>query len=163
MATNCAPARTTANCSAMKHLKTILFALACLAIMGCGQSTTPKPTITQSSKPEEVDSLVQELWLDLNGFKLLPLKDWAAQPNNKVDFLSRAEAVRVAEASLKDHQVELLAVIDGQLPAWAQFVVCDASKVTNQVAYKSFLMSASTRKKLEVEFGNRWMIFAEAD
>ena len=147
----------------MKNLKIILSTLTCLAILGCSPSTAPQKTTTKSRSAEEVDSLVQELWLDLNGSKLIPLKDWMAKPNNTVDFLSREEAIKVADASLKEHRVELLAVTDAQLPTWTQFVVCDATKVADKVAYKSFLMSASAGKKLEVEYGNRWVVLAEAD
>lgn len=143
----------------MKNMRIILAAGIAFGVLGCSEN----PATTEGGDPGEVDSLVEEVWLDLNESTLAPLKDWAAQPANEVDFLSREEALSVAQKSLAEHRVELLAVTDSDLPDWTQFIVCDATRIEDREAFRKLLISATAAKKLEVEFGNKWAIFTEAE
>ena len=70
------------------------------------------------------------------------------------------EALEIAKRSLKEHRVELLAVVDDQLPNWTQFVVGAIKGLEDKPSYLEALLAVSNRRKLEVEFGNKWVIYS---
>ena len=133
-----------------------------MLLVGIGLGGCSKPGKDDAPSPSEVDSLVDETWIELNNWKPIPLKQWLSQSDaNEVDFLTRKEAVNIAERSLKEHGVELLAVTGDDTPHWAQFVVGKVKDLKDKAAYTEALLAASASRKLEVEYGVKWMVLTE--
>jgi hypothetical protein len=143
--------------SIMRKLQAILLLAVGIALSGCS-----KPGVEEARSPNEVDSLVDEVWIELNGWKPVPLKQWLAESaSNEVDFLTREEALRIAERSLKEYGVELLAVTGDDTPHWSQFVIGRASGIKDKPAYTQALLAASARRTLEIEYGVKWVVLTE--
>jgi hypothetical protein len=143
--------------SIMKTLQFILIMSVCIGFLGCS-----KPGKDEARSREDLDSLVDETWIDLNSWKPIPLKQWLAESEaNQVDFLTREEAARIAERSLKDHGVELLAVTGDDTPHWAQFVIGRVKELKDEPAYTRVLLDSSASRTLEVEYGVEWVVLTE--
>jgi hypothetical protein len=142
----------------MKWLPHILLGLLCFGLPACSKSKAP-----EVKSPAEVDEQVEEDWLKLDAWKARALDEWLAQSEqNNVSFLTREEAARLADVSLQDHSVELLALVDEASPTESRFLVGQIRRLQNRRAYSRALLGVAADVRLSLEFGHKWVIVSEA-
>jgi hypothetical protein len=134
-----------------------MIALISIGLTACSK---PEPPVVRS--PTEVDELVEEIWIKINEWKPVPLDQWLSQSEqNEIAFLTREEAARLADVSLQDYAVELMALVDNATPNDVQFLAGQVHRLKDRAAYTKVLMSASADSRIEVEYGRKWVIFSD--
>ena len=147
----------TINGSIMKEPHFILIMLFCIGLGACS-----KPGKNDARSPSDVDRLVDEARSEAKGFKQVPLKQWVSQSElYNVDFMTREEAVNIAERSFKEHGIELLAVVEDNSRHWSRFVVGKVSGLKDKAAYTKALLAASVSRTLKVEYGVKWVVLTD--
>jgi hypothetical protein len=143
--------------SIMKELHLILTMLICIGLGGCS-----KPSKNDGRSPSDVDRLVDEVWSEGKGCKQVPLKQWVSQSDlYNVDFMTREEAVKIAERSFKEYGIELLAVVENGELHWSRFVVGKVTDLKDKAAYTKALLAASVSRTLKVEYGGKWVVLTD--
>ncbi len=111
-----------------------------------------------SSSAAEVDSLIEEIWLDVNEGTEVPLDQWMAKsPKNEIDFINRKDALAMAANAKGKFSVSLSVIVDSEDPTWTQFVIARVDKVSDKEGLKALLIEASSENHLEAELGNKWL------
>ena len=115
----------------------------------------------EASTPDEVDSLIEEIWLDLNEGQLHDLKEWLEKSDQySIEFINREDALLMYDKAKSDFGVTLQIIADNSDPSmvgWTQFVVAKIDKDTDKRGLKTMLEDASSEIHLILELGNRWL------
>ena len=108
----------------------------------------------------DVDLMIEDIWIDLNGEKPVGLPQWfAGRETRRIEWLEKAEAIRVYEQVKAQFGVELNGLLSEEMADYTTSVVGRLGKETDLAGLKAFLLSVPSQYQLSVRLGERWVMF----
>ena len=157
----------------MKQTPTIYSALCIIftvLLAGCGDqfSSSESDKLNASNVHDEgdyysaddVDSMIEETWIELNEEKPIPLDKWLhSNTRRAVEWISKPTAIDVQQKVSEKFGVTLCALDNPDLPEYTTALVAKIDDSVSKAALKKLLLSAQSPYQLSVRFGNRWVMY----